>query len=62
MATARLAPRSPDRARGVDWPSVYTALVHADEGIDMIQSIEPPAVILARVIAEAEAALARRFD
>jgi len=39
-----------------------TAVVYTGEAIDMIHSIEPAAAILHRVIAEAEAALARRFD
>ena len=39
-----------------------TAVVYTGEAIDMIHSIEPAAAILHRVISEAEAALARRFD
>jgi nitronate monooxygenase len=39
-----------------------TAVVYTGEAIDMIDSIEPAAAILHRVVSEAEAALARRFD
>jgi nitronate monooxygenase len=39
-----------------------TAVVYTGEGIDMIHAVEPAAKILHRVIGEAEAALARRFD
>ena len=39
-----------------------TAVVYTGEAIDMIDAVEPAADILRRVIAEAEAALARRFD
>ncbi len=39
-----------------------TAVVYTGEGIDMIHAIEPAAAILSRVVAGAEAALARRFD
>jgi len=39
-----------------------TAVVYTGEGIDMIHSVAPAAKILAQVIAEAEAALAQRFD
>jgi len=38
------------------------AAVWAGEGIDLIHLVEPAAAIVERVIAEAEAALARRFD
>jgi nitronate monooxygenase len=38
-----------------------TAAVYAGEGIDLIYAIEPAGQILARVVAEAEAALAQRF-
>ena len=38
------------------------AVVFAGEGIDLIHAVEPAALILARVIREAEAALARRYD
>jgi nitronate monooxygenase len=38
-----------------------TAVVFAGEGIDLIRAIEPAAVIIDRVMREAEAALARRF-
>jgi nitronate monooxygenase len=37
-------------------------LVWAGEGIDLIHAIEPAGAIVERVVAEAEAALARRFD
>jgi nitronate monooxygenase len=40
---------------------VDTAVVFAGEGIDLIHAVEPAGVILERVVAEAEAALARRF-
>ena len=36
-----------------------TAVSHAGEGIDLIRAIEPAGEILARVVAEAETALAR---
>lgn len=39
-----------------------TAVVWASEGIDMIRSVEPAGAIVPRIVAEAEAALARRFD
>ena len=38
------------------------AVVFASEGIDLIHAIEPASVILARVLQEAEAALARSFS
>jgi nitronate monooxygenase len=38
-----------------------TAVIHAGEGIDLIDAIEPAGAIVARLVAEAEAALARRF-
>jgi nitronate monooxygenase len=38
-----------------------TAVIHAGEGIDLIHAIEPAGEILARVVAEAETALAHRF-
>jgi non-homologous end joining protein Ku len=40
----------------------HTAVVYTGEAIDMIHSIEPAEAILPRVVAGAEAALARRFD
>ena len=36
--------------------------VLASEGIDQINAIEPADVVMARIVAEAEAALARRFE
>jgi len=39
-----------------------TAVIFSGEGIDMIHSIEPARVIVERLVADAEAALARRFD
>jgi nitronate monooxygenase len=39
-----------------------TAVIHAGEGIDLIHAIEPAGEILARVVAEAETALAQRFS
>jgi nitronate monooxygenase len=39
-----------------------TAVVFAGEGIDLIHAIEPARLIVERVMREAEAALARRFD
>ena len=39
-----------------------TAVVYTAEAIDMLHSIEPAEAILHRVVAGAEAALARRFD
>ena len=38
-----------------------TAVVWGGEAVDLIHSVEPAAVIVERVVAEAEAALARRF-
>ena len=38
------------------------AVVFASEGIDLIHAIEPASIILAQVIEEAEAALARSFS
>jgi nitronate monooxygenase len=40
---------------------VDTALVFAGEGSDLIRDIEPAEIILNRIVAAAEAALARRF-
>ena len=34
----------------------------AARAIDLIHSVEPAGAIVARIVAEAEAALARRFD
>ncbi|HZU91304.1 MAG TPA: nitronate monooxygenase [Stellaceae bacterium] len=39
-----------------------TAVVFIGEGIDLIHAIEPARLIVERVVREAEAALARRFD
>ena len=39
-----------------------TAVIFCGEGIDMIHTVEPAAAIIERVVADAEAALARRFD
>ena len=39
-----------------------TAVIFSGEGIDMIHSIESAGVIVERLVADAEAALARRFD
>lgn len=39
-----------------------TAVIFAGEGVDLIRSVEPAGEIVVRVVAEAEAALARRFD
>jgi nitronate monooxygenase len=47
------------RARAAD--DFDTAVIHAGEGIDLIHAIEPAGEIVARVVADAEAALARRF-
>jgi len=47
------------KARGAD--DFDTAVIHAGEGIDLIHAIEPAGEIVARIVAEAEAALARRF-
>ena len=38
------------------------AVVFASEGIDLIHAIEPASVILAQLLQEAEAALARSFS
>ena len=38
------------------------AVVWAGEGIDLIRAVEPAGAIVARIVAEAEAALAQRFD
>jgi hypothetical protein len=38
-----------------------TAQINAGEAIDLIRAIEPAGEIVARIIAEAEAALSRRF-
>jgi nitronate monooxygenase len=58
MATDSERPRYAAAAAG----DFDTAVVYTGEGIDMIHSVEPAAQILQRVVAEAEAALARRFD
>lgn len=39
-----------------------TAAVWAGESVDLIHAVEPAGAIVARIVAEAEAALARRFD
>jgi hypothetical protein len=39
-----------------------TAVIYTGEAIDMIHAIKPAAVIVRRVVTEAEATLARRFD
>ena len=39
-----------------------TAVVWASEGIDLIRDVEPAGTTVARIVAEAEAALAQRFD
>ena len=39
-----------------------TAVIHAGEGIDLICAIEPAGAIVSRLVAGAEAALARRFS
>jgi nitronate monooxygenase len=39
-----------------------TAVVWAGEGSDLIRQVEPAGAIVARIVAEAEAALAQRFD
>ena len=39
-----------------------TAVVWASEGIDLIRDVEPAGKTVARIVAEAEAALAQRFD
>jgi hypothetical protein len=56
MPSALVMPR---RLRRGDFD---TAVVYTGEAIDMIHSIEPAEAILHRVVAGAEAALARRFD
>jgi hypothetical protein len=43
-------------------PSSGSSPTHTGEAIDMIHSIEPAEAILHRLVDEAEAALARRFD
>ena len=39
-----------------------TAVVWAGESVDLIHSVEPAGAIVSRIVAEAEAALGRRFD
>jgi len=39
-----------------------TAVVWGGEAIDLIHAVEPAGAIVSRIVAEAEAALARRFD
>jgi nitronate monooxygenase len=39
-----------------------TAVVWGGEAIDLIHAVEPTGAIVSRIVAEAEAALARRFD
>jgi nitronate monooxygenase len=39
-----------------------TAVIHSGEVIDLINAVEPAGVIVERIVREAEAALARRFD
>jgi nitronate monooxygenase len=41
---------------------VDTALVFAGEGADLVHDVEPAGLIINRIVTEAEAALARRFD
>jgi hypothetical protein len=47
------------RGGGRDFDS---AVIYTGEAIDMIRSIEAVSAIVHRVVTEAEAALARRFD
>ena len=47
------------KARAAD--DFDTAVIHAGEGIDLIHAIEPAGEIVARVVAEAEAALGQNF-
>jgi nitronate monooxygenase len=58
-AAARENPRYAAAAAAGD---VDIAVVFTGEGIDLIHAVEPAGIILDRVIREAEAALARRFD
>ncbi len=51
--------RYAEAARAQDFD---TAVVWAGEGVDMIHSVEAAGAIVARIVAEAEAALAGRFD
>jgi nitronate monooxygenase len=60
-----------DIAAGGEWPDEYTGRVIANrfsakwrgrEAADLIHAIEPAGDIVARVVAEAEAALAQRFS
>ena len=56
---------SADKARyaaAVAAEDFETAAVWAGESVDLIHSVEPAGGIVARLVAEAEATLARRFD
>ena len=51
-----------DYAQAVAAEDYDTAVVWAGEAIDLIHAIEPAGLILTRIVAEAETALARRFN
>ncbi|HEV8678762.1 MAG TPA: nitronate monooxygenase [Stellaceae bacterium] len=62
---AELQQASADKARYADACAAEdfdTAVVWAGEGVDLVHSVEPAGAIVARIAAEAEATLARRFD
>lgn len=62
---AELAAASTEKAHYAEAQSrddFETAVVWAGESVDLIHAIEPAGALLGRIVAEAETALARRFD
>ncbi|MGC2415187.1 MAG: nitronate monooxygenase, partial [Stellaceae bacterium] len=62
---AELQTATADKARyaeAVAAEDLETAVVWAGESVDLIHSVEPAGAIVSRIVAEAEAALGRRFD
>jgi nitronate monooxygenase len=62
---AELQTASADKARYADATAAQdfsSAVVWGGESVDLIHSVEPAGAIVARIVAEAEAALAQRFD
>ena len=56
-------PGARERYREAEKTAAYdAAVIWAGEGIDLIHAVEPAGAIVERVVIEAEAALARRFD
>jgi nitronate monooxygenase len=56
------ATERPRYAAAVTAADFDTAVIFCGEGIDLIHSVEPAGAIVERLVADAEASLARRFD